>query len=50
MNLKNNTEKHICKQKQTQRYRKQSNGYHRREGRGEGHTRGTELRDMNCYV
>ena len=38
------------KQKQTHRYRKQTSGYQRGEGRGEGHNRGTGLRDTNDYV
>ena len=40
---------YITKQKQTHRYRKQSSGYQRGEGRWEGQVRG-KLRDTNYSV
>ena len=40
---------YIAKQKQTHRYRKQTGGYQRGEGRGE-QTRGMGLRDANYYI
>ena len=39
-----------AKQKQTHRYRKQTNGYQRGEGKGEGQIRGMGLRDTNYYI
>ena len=39
-----------AKWKQTHRYRKQTSGYQRGEGRGEGQIRGMGLRDTNYYV
>ena len=41
---------YIAKQKQTQTYRKQTNGYQWGEGRGERQDRGMGLRDTNYYV
>ena len=41
---------YIAKQKQTHRYRKQTSGYQRGEGREEEQIRGIELRDTNYYV
>ena len=37
-------------QKQTHRYREQTNSYQWGEGRGKEHDRGRELRAINCYV
>ena len=39
-----------AKQKQTHRYRKQTCGYQRGEGRGEGQIRGVGLTGTNYYV
>ena len=39
-----------AKQKQTHRNGKQTSGYQRGEGRGEGQIRGMGLRDTNYYV
>ena len=39
-----------AKQKQTYRYRKQTTGYQRGEGRREGQIRGMGLRVTNHYV
>ena len=39
-----------AKWKQTHRYRKQTSGYQRGEGSGEGQIRGMGLRDTNYYV
>ena len=38
------------KQKQAHRHRKQTCGYQKEEGRGEGQIRGMELRDTNYCV
>ena len=38
------------KQKKTHRYRKQTCGYKRGEGRGEEQINGMGLTDTNCYV
>ena len=40
----------ITKQKQTDRYRKQTSGYQWGEGKEEGQDRGMGLRDTNHYV
>ena len=39
-----------AKQKQTHRCRKQTCGYQRGEGRGEGQIRGMGLTDINYYA
>ena len=41
---------YITKQRQTHRYRKQTSGYQRGEGRGEGQGRDMRLRDTYPYV
>ena len=41
---------YMSKQKQTHRYRKQTDGYQRGEGRGEGQIRGMGLRDAKYNV
>ena len=41
---------YIAKQKQSHRYRKQTNDYLWGEGRREGQDRGRELGDINYYV
>ena len=40
---------YIAKQKQTDRYRKQTSAYQWEEGRGEGHVRSNGLRGANYY-
>ena len=41
---------YMRKQKQTHRYREQTSGYQRGEGRGEGQDKGMGLRDTNYYI
>ena len=38
-----------AKQKKTHKFRKQTSGYPKEEGRGERHIRGMRLRDTNYY-